>query len=35
MAELIDKEALTGVIEKYKFGAISSESEREYTREIM
>jgi hypothetical protein len=32
---LIDADALIGTIEKYKFGAISSESEREYTREIM
>lgn len=32
---LIDADALIETIEKYKFGAISSESEREYTREIM
>ena len=32
---LVDADALIGAIEKYKFGAISNESEREYTREIM
>ena len=32
---LIDADALIEVIQKYKFGAISNKSEREYTREIM
>lgn len=35
MSRLIDADALIEVIKKYKFGAISNESEREYTREIM
>ena len=35
MSRLIDADALIEVIKKYKFGAISNESEREYTREVM
>lgn len=35
MGRLIDADVLIDVIKKYKFGAISNESEREYTREIM
>ena len=32
---LINADALIEALNKYKFGAISSESEREYTREVM
>jgi hypothetical protein len=35
MARLIDADKLIEHLGKYKFGAISNEHEREYTREVM
>ena len=33
--DLISREALIAVLQKYKFGAITNETEREYTKDIM
>ena len=35
MGRLIDADDLIEHIKKYKFGAITNDSEREYTREVM
>lgn len=35
MSDLISRKALIGILTKYKFGAIKSESEREYTKETV
>ena len=32
---LISREALVAVLQKYKFGAITNETEREYTKDII
>lgn len=35
MSDLISRKALIDILAKYKFGAIKSESEREYTKETV
>ena len=35
MSDLISRKALIDILTKYKFGAIKSESEREYTKETV
>lgn len=35
MMDLISREALKGVLQRYKFGAITNEVEREYTKDTV